>query len=129
MQKDSFHKKTKAYANKTKAIITTIFVVIVVAIVGRIEFATFNDHEYIITVTDKDRIYRDGDSKYLVFGEIEDGKSLVFQNTDEILRLKWNSSDIQGELRIGKTYEITVIGYRIPITSAYENIIKIKEVQ
>ena len=51
----------------------------------------------------------------------------MFQNTDEWIRGKWNSSDIQGSLEVGKTYTVVVVGYRIPFLSCYENIISVGE--
>lgn len=111
-----------------------VVVIFIILIVGITAITDFNDHTYVITVTDKDRIIEndkdDGNkSKYIVFGDTEEGKSLVFENTDNILRLKVNSSNIQGSLKEGHTYEITVIGYRVPLFSWYENIIKIKEIE
>lgn len=111
-----------------------VVVIFIILIVGITAITDFNDHTYVITVTDKDRtIENDKDdgtkSKYIVFGDTEEGKSLVFENTDNILRLKVNSSNIQGSLKEGHTYEITVIGYRVPLFSWYENIIKIKEIE
>lgn len=77
-----------------------------------------------ITVVDKERIMvKNGDqmkSKYLIFTEEE-----VFQNQDDVLLGKWNSSDIQGKLRIGNSYKVKVIGWRVPFFSTYRNIIKI----
>ena len=94
---------------------------------------SFNDTDYKITVTDKERIYEgSGDtssSKYLVFGDDENGNALVFENTDCFVRGKWNSSNIQGQLKEGNTYKITVVGYRIPFFSMYQNIIRIEEVE
>lgn len=79
-----------------------------------------------ITVTDKERIVESSgkttSSKYLVFSENE-----VFENTDEILVWKFNSSDLQGNLHIGNTYKVTVIGWRIEWLSWYRNIISISD--
>ena len=93
----------------------------------------FNDHTYTVTITDKDRIVEvdedSSSSKYIVFADDQNGNSLVFQNTDNILRGKVNSSNMQGQLKVGNTYEITVIGYRVPLLNMYENIIKMKEIK
>ena len=117
-------------AFKPTLIILVILIFVVSLFFGAI--GSFNDHEYVITVTDKDRIYTgsedDRESKYLVFGDAEDGSSLVFENTDSVLRLKWNSSNVQGTLKVGNTYKVTVVGYRVPFLSMYENIIKVEEV-
>lgn len=87
---------------------------------------------YTITVTDKDRIAtgsgEDRESKYLVFGELENGKTKVFENTDSFIEFKFNSSDYQGKLKTGQTYEIKTYGWRIPIFSQYENIVDVKPV-
>lgn len=116
------------------SIIVAIMIVLVFvsAISYNIAFS-FNDTEYTITVTDKERIYSgSGDtssSKYLVFGDDENGDSLVFENTDCLIRGKWNSSNIQGQLKEGNTYKITVIGYRVSFFSMYQNIIDVEEIK
>lgn len=79
-----------------------------------------------ITITDKERIVeRSGESvssKYLVFTETE-----TFENTDCFVRFKFNSSDIQGRLKAGKTYTVDVYGWRIPFLSLYRNIVRVHE--
>ena len=116
----------------------TFFVAIMIAVIlvlsiGYEAIFSFNDTEYKITVTDKERIYEgSGDtssSKYLVFGDDDNGNSLVFENTDCFIRSKWNSSNIQGQLKEGNTYKVTVVGYRVSFFSMYQNIIKIEEVK
>ena len=118
---------------------TRIFFVIVmiaimlVSLIGQEAIFNFNDTEYTITVTDKERIYtgsgNSSSSKYLVFGDDQNGNSLVFENTDCFIRGKWNSSNIQGQLKEGNTYKVTVVGYRVSFFSMYQNIIKIEEVK
>lgn len=93
-----------------------------------------NDHTYTVTITDKERVTTQSakdsiDSKYLVYGEDENGKTYVFENTDTLFRGKFNSSDVYGALKEGKTYELTVIGFRIHILNWYENIIDFKVVK
>ena len=89
---------------------------------------SFNDTEYIVTVTDKERVYDENGSKYLVFTEDSEGNILVFENTDNMFRGKFDSSDMQGELKERHTYKITAIGYRISFLSMYQNIIAVEEV-
>ncbi len=43
---------------------------------------SFNDHEYILTVTDKDRVNTSKNSCYLVFCEDESGNTVVLKNSD-----------------------------------------------
>lgn len=75
-----------------------------------------------ITVTDKERVIKeDQGSYYLVFTENE-----VFQNVDAWRRFKVNSSDVQGALRVGNSYEVSVYGWRIPVLSRYRNIVSVR---
>jgi len=73
-----------------------------------------------ITIKKTERINKDDDSHYLVFAE--EG---TYKNVDSWLFLKFNSSDVQGNLEAGKTYKVKVAGWRIPLFSSYENIIKV----
>jgi hypothetical protein len=85
------------------------------------------------TVTGKDRIVetsnsgkrQDISSKYLVFTKNKDGVE-VFENTDSLLNGKFNSSDVQAQLEIGKQYRAAVYGWRIPFFSSYRNIVEAK---
>lgn len=105
-----------------------IIIILVLAVfLGGIALVSFNDHTYVVEVTDKERVNYSDSGKYLIYGQ-EDNNTLVLKNTDSLLRGKFNSSDIYAELEIGKTYEFTVVGYRIPILSDYENIIEYKEI-
>lgn len=97
----------------------------------------FNDTEYIIKVTDKERVTSvsgSGDSthaesKYLIWGQDKNKEEYVFENTDSLFRTKFDSSAIYGKLKKGKTYKITAVGYRVPLFSLYKNIIKVEEVE
>lgn len=90
-------------------------------------FSYYNTFENIeITVIDKERITtgtgENFQSKYLIFTENE-----VFENTDDLFYGKFNSSDFQGKLKIGDTYNVKVIGRRIPFINSYRNIVKIND--
>ena len=118
----------------TKTFFVAIMIVVILVLsIGYEAIFSFNDTEYTITVTDKERVYEgSGDtssSKYLVFGDDNNGNSLVFENTDCFIRGKWNSSNIHGQLKEGNTYKITVVGYRVSFFSMYQNIIKIEEIK
>ena len=86
------------------------------------QLGTVRDTEF--TVKDKAVFTNDGESKYLVFTE-EHG---VFRNTDALWQSKVNSSDVQGEIELGKTYRAKVYGWRIPRLSEYPNILSVEEV-
>lgn len=113
---------------KDNKLIVLAIALIAILVVGSIGFgisANFNEHSYTVTITDKERVYNDNGSKYLIFGEdTETGETQVFENTDSLIKGKFNSSDFYGNLKEGETYKITVVGYRIPLFSWYENIIK-----
>lgn len=110
----------------------TIAVIVTVIVVPVINFT--NDHTYTITITDKERVTTQSDkdnidSKYLIYGEDENGKTYVLEDTDTLFRWKFNSSDVYGALKEGETYELTVIGFRVHILNWYENIVDFKAVK
>jgi hypothetical protein len=78
-----------------------------------------------IKISDKERIVTgSGDSlssKFLVYCDGE-----VLENSDSLWHWKFNSSDIQGELKKDKTYYAKVYGWRVPFLSWYRNIVKIE---
>lgn len=100
-----------------------IFGILVVVLVPALwlGFPYYTARTIEITVTDKERVPDGEGSYYLVFTDDE-----VFKNVDVWRRLKTTSSDIQGRLQEGKTFEVTVYGWRIPILSKYRNIASIR---
>lgn len=120
-------------SKKSLGYLTAITLVIVAVVVVPVMNFT-NDHQYTITITDKERVTIQSDkdnisSKYLIYGEDENGKTYVFEDTDTLFRWKFNSSDVFGALKEGETYELTVIGFRVHIFNWYENIIDFKVVK
>ena len=113
-----------------KSFFVELVIILVVLAIGISVTAvtSFNDTEYIVTVTDKERVVGGESSSYLVFTEDKHGNVIVFENTDNLLRWKWDSSNVQGQLKVGETYKLTVVGYRVPFLSMYQNIIKIEGV-
>lgn len=127
INRNYMYRKTRKMVSFSFILIIVLAALIIVgSIIGGISIYTHTS-EYTITITDKERVYSVEESKYLVFGEDSNGTSLVFENTDSLFYGKWNSSNIQGQLKEGNTYTIKVYGYRIPFLSMYENIIEIKE--
>lgn len=88
----------------------------------------FNRQTAVITVTEKERVNKSDDSYYLVFGKDKNGNTVVYKNSDDLFRMKFNSSDIQAQLEIGNTYEVQLVGLRVPFFSMYENILSAKEI-
>lgn len=52
----------------------------------------------------------------------------VFRNDDAGWFVKFNSSDVYGNLDKGKHYRMKVYGWRIPIFSMYPNIVRAEQV-
>ena len=130
---NDFYIKMKKRMRLHKILMVVFFVIILgLGVISSVVFS-FNDTDYTIAVTDKERIYEGSgntsSSKYLVFGDDENGNSFVFENTDCFIRGKWNSSNIQGRLKEGNRYKVTVVGYRVSCFSMYQNIIKIEEIK
>jgi hypothetical protein len=76
-------------------------------------------------VRDSERVCNADDAqkcRYLAFGKNE-----TYENTDEWLFIKYNSSDVNRSLIRGNTCEIKVYGFRVPYFSWYRNIIKTSE--
>lgn len=51
-----------------------------------------------------------------------------FENKDAFWHLKFNSTDLQGKMKIGHKYTFDYYGWRIPIFSMYPNLVSVKEV-
>ncbi|WP_431911639.1 hypothetical protein [Nonomuraea jabiensis] len=77
-----------------------------------------------ITVQDKDRVCdggKDGTCRYLIFTD-----QGTYENTDTLFAGKFDSSNVQGRMKVGRTYEVEVRGWRIPFLSTYPNITQIE---
>lgn len=121
-------KRTRTFFKVTFVIMV---VVILINLFGMI-YTSFNDHEYIATVTNKERIVETIDEKvvsyYLIFCKDDEENYYEFKNEDLFIRGKVNSSNIYNQLEEGKKYKITVVGFRVKLFSWYENIIKIEKI-
>lgn len=102
-------------------------IVIIGLILGLGVFPSFyNEHTVECTITDKDRGHNQetGSSEYRIYTE----QCGTFSNEDSLLRGKFNSGDVQGQLQEGETYDITVVGPRIPFMSTFPNILEVRPV-
>ena len=72
-----------------------------------------------ITIKEKWVKYHNDDAKYLVSST----QNEVYQITDTIFYLRWNSSDLYAKLQPGMVCKIQYQGFRFPIMSDYKNII------
>jgi hypothetical protein len=111
-----------------------IAILVLLFIVGAIGFEIFAvTHKTNVTFTVQDKTIKidcnhDSNggrcsSKYLIFTDHG-----VYQDTDSIFYLKFNSSDVYGKLKRNHTYNCKVYGFRIPIISHYKNLVSCKEV-
>lgn len=102
--------------------------VVVVLIVGFVGFALFSSlHETTrsCTVESKDRVAgQDGKSQMRVYTS----DCGVFQVSDSLLKMTWNSADRYAALQAGQRYELTTVGFRIPVASTFPNVIDARPV-
>lgn len=114
----------KKRSDDSRRFVLAIVMLIVPAVIANGLFVFSTTETVIVTVTRTERVTSgSGDSishKYLVFTGSE-----TFENTDSWWYLKWNSSDVQGMLKDGETYEMTVYGWRVPFLSAYRNVVDV----
>lgn len=129
--KDKSHIPFEGFVSLQLIIIVVAFIAIfTLGLMPRLVF----HNQYVMTVTDKDvKHYKSGndyEDKYLIFTKNnETGDVRVFENTDSLIPLKFNSSDIYASIEIGKTYEFDVRGLRIPFLSEYQNIYNIQDIK
>lgn len=111
-----------------KSTIIIIGIVLVIISILISVCTTFNDTTYTVTVTDKERINDKKASYYLIFCEDDQGNYYEFKNTDNLLRGKIDSSSFYNKIKVGKRYDFTVVGIRIPMFNQYQNIIGMTEI-
>jgi hypothetical protein len=79
-----------------------------------------NHHQVTFTVNKSERVTdRGGESaRYLIYTN-----NGVYENTDSLWNLKFNSSDLYNYIQPGTTYTCDAVGYRVPFLSWYENLV------
>lgn len=80
-------------------------------------------HSFNTVVLDKKIIYVDDKSTYLIITQHG-----VFQNTDSLLKGKFNSVYLNNKLKIGSSYNLTVVGFQIPLFDIHPNIIRVVKI-
>jgi hypothetical protein len=79
-----------------------------------------------LSTTTKDKgSGKDAHQVYLISAQVEDGTTEVFESTDTLLFLKYNSADVFFALENnkGKKFTVKVAGWRVPFLSWNRNII------
>lgn len=74
-------------------------------------------------ITGKHVAVVDGYSQY----RISTANCGSFMIADNVFKGQFDSADVYGQLEEGKRYDITSVGYRIPVISAFPNMIDFKE--
>ncbi len=88
-----------------------------------VQLATRDDVTFTIQEKGIKRGSGNSGDKYLLYTD-----KGVYQNTDSWLALKFRSSDLYGKLKVGRTYDCTAQGLRIPFFSSYKNVLDCDEV-
>lgn len=84
-----------------------------------------SDYTTACVVTDKDRVAdKDGNSDMRVYTE----NCGTLKVKDNFLKGVWNSSDVYAKIEVGKTYDFTATGFRIPFLSIFPGITDATEV-
>lgn len=105
-----------------------VLVVLALIFVGMwtVPYWTHGSKVVTVTLVDHKLLKDHGKLKdtYLVF--TTDG---TYKNVDSPAYFKFNSSDLQGKLAQGGKFRIEYYGFRIPVTSTYQNIVKADRVE
>lgn len=112
---------------KIRAVIISVIVLVIVGVI--MFFPHFFRNTCIVTITNKRIVKCNNIDKYLIYAQMEDGNIKVFEDTNSLAELKFNSETLYWVLQINKKYEVKAYGLNIPSLSYYQNIIKIKGVE
>jgi hypothetical protein len=117
----SYYSRRKTSSGELIFYLVILMIGIVVALSEGI-IKCCNERTITTTVTDKG-VKRHGESndKYLVY--TDDG---TYEITDSLFWPRFDSSDLYGCIEVGKTYQFTVAGYRVPLLTMYPNIYEAK---
>lgn len=112
---------------KNKILIGMLVVIISLGLLKGLSILIFQKTvETTITKTDRECKSTEtgaAECRYMVYTPDE-----VFENVDSFMHFKFNSSDYNNKLLPGKTYKLTVYGWRIPLLSWYRNVINYEEI-
>jgi len=107
----------------TRFKVKTIFIVIVIAVVALL-YSYFISDTLATKITDAQMTKVDG--RFMIATE-----DRPFVNFDAKYRFKFNSGTIQNDaIRMkGKSVKVHKYGWRLPVFSMYENVVKIEEIK
>jgi len=106
-------------------VLACLSVVLLLVIWGIPELLPPSEVSGVVTEKYISRNGRYGDIFHVVV-QTTTNEKIILQNKDALFWGKFNSADVQQEIEIGKKYQFTVVGWRIPFLSWFQNIV-IKE--
>lgn len=111
-----------------RGFLSVVIIILLILLIGGPIFtiAEYNHKEiYTGKITDKynKRSY-DTDDFYIIL----DNKKVI-ANTDLIFKGKFNSADIQAQLKVGEKVKVKTIGYRVPFLNFYPKLYEIEKVK
>lgn len=101
-----------------------VALLVIFIIIYNVSYA-HSDRVLTCTVNNIDRVSTDSGSDARVYTE----NCGVLQNVDKWVIGKFDSADVQSQIREGKTYRFTVYGWRFGLFSMFPNIDKVEEVK
>lgn len=114
--------------------VLTMVLAVVVIIVGFMETAApainkvVDEREVVVTVVDKGIKNHNKNSQYLIYCVDEKDETQVFQVSDSLFQMRFDSSDMYPNITVGKTYKFTICGKRVHFLSWYPNIYQYEEI-
>jgi hypothetical protein len=118
-------KKIEIIMETSIRVIQTFIVLFIIAAISAHIYRYSVKNEITATVVHKEQVVESvGESitsYYLIFTD-----NGTFKLEDELVYLNFRSSDWYGAITVGSTYTFTVIGWRIPVFSEYQNIVAYK---
>lgn len=112
--------------NKFNSFLISAFTILItLGVIAGIVFEVYSTYHNprieTVVVTDKSiKLSSKQDVEYLVYTD-----NGVYEISDQLFMLKFNSSDIYSSISIGDTITIKVSGVRVHVMSTYPNIIKV----
>jgi UDP-N-acetylenolpyruvoylglucosamine reductase len=100
-------------------LITIVFIALIVGTAIWYNYGT--DRALSVVISEKPRTLDRTSSKWLIFT----GDGRVLENSDSILRWKFNSSTLQARMKVGQTCVVKVYGKRVPFLSMHPNILEV----
>lgn len=103
------------------------WLVVAVLVIGGIGLAWvyFDRDDRVCTVTSKDRVSTNGESKKRIY--VTPGPGCTTMRLDDSL-YDFSTADTYGRIIEGHTYKFTTYGWRFGPTSSFPNIIEVEEV-